>query len=106
MSLFKSREQKAAENFAKERDRAFNKAGFQGYGSFLSSTSGQSGAERATRRDNIATKPERTEYMCSWCGERIIRFSSVGKPLPGDCPRRKMANGTYKPHVWVVNRKF
>ena len=106
MGLFKSREQKIAENFVKERDRAFKKAGFQDYASFLSSTAGQSGGERAPRKNNIATKPERTEYMCSWCGERITRSSSGGKPLPGNCPRRKYANGTMKPHVWVVNRKY
>lgn len=48
----------------------------------------------------MATK--RIEYMCSHCGKKEIRFVSLGKPLPGKCPR-KQGN---KPHTWTVNRKL
>ena len=47
-----------------------------------------------------ATK--RIEYMCSCCGEKELRFVSMGKPQPGKCPRKQGD----KPHSWVVNRKL
>lgn len=40
------------------------------------------------------------EYMCTYCGRKIIRAASVGRPDPGKCPRK--SNGG--PHSWVVNR--
>lgn len=47
------------------------------------------------------------EFMCSWCGRKIVKAQSFGRPDPGTCPRRpKDRAGKPKPHVWVVNRKF
>lgn len=51
--------------------------------------------------------PKNVEYMCSWCGARVTTLISVGRPNPGHFPRKpKMANGTMKPHTWVIKRKF
>lgn len=43
---------------------------------------------------------KRVEYMCSYCGKKEIRLKSIGRPMPGKCPRR---NGDM-PHRWIVNR--
>ena len=40
------------------------------------------------------------EYMCSHCGKKEIRNTSMGRPLPGKC-LRKQGN---KPHTWIINR--
>ena len=45
---------------------------------------------------------KRIEYMCSHCGKKEIRFVSMGKPLPGKCPRKQGD----KPHTWTVNRRL
>lgn len=47
-----------------------------------------------------ATK--RIEYMCSYCGRKIIKSSTHGRPDPGICPRK--VNGG--PHSWRINRKY
>lgn len=49
-----------------------------------------------------ATKTQRTEYICTYCGHKETRKSSMGRPMPGKCPRR---NGN-QPHRWVINRKY
>ena len=45
---------------------------------------------------------KKTEYMCSQCGRKEIKLKSMGRPLPGKCPR-KTGN---KPHSWVKNREL
>lgn len=47
------------------------------------------------------------EYMCSWCGRKIVKGSAFGRPEPGQCPRKgKTRDGKMKPHTWTINRKF
>lgn len=45
---------------------------------------------------------KRIEYMCRVCGKKEMRFTSLGKPQPGKCPKKP--NGG--PHSWTVNRKL
>lgn len=45
---------------------------------------------------------KKTEYMCSWCGKKVVRTQNQGRPEPGKCPRKE----DNKPHTWTVNRKF
>lgn len=46
-------------------------------------------------------------YMCSWCGARTTRSASMGRPKPGECPRKpKNRDGKLKPHTWVIDRKI
>lgn len=45
---------------------------------------------------------KRIEYMCRYCGAKVIRYATQGKPLPGKCPRK---SGD-KPHSWTVNRRL
>jgi len=55
----------------------------------------------------VAKKIMSVEYMCSWCGTKTTRSSTMGRPLPGTCPRKgKTRDGKAKPHTWVVNRKY
>lgn len=49
-----------------------------------------------------APKIQKIEYMCTYCGHKQTRKSTVGRPMPGHCPRR---NGN-QPHRWVINRKY
>lgn len=42
------------------------------------------------------------EYMCSYCGKKSLRGISLGRPLPGKCPRKQGD----KPHSWRINRKI
>lgn len=44
------------------------------------------------------------EFMCTYCGTKIVRGEQAGRPSPGNCPRRKKKDGTYQPHRWVKNR--
>ena len=49
----------------------------------------------------------RTEYICTYCGKKEIRPESLGRPQPGDCPRKEREkNGKMKPHSWRINRKL
>ena len=51
--------------------------------------------------------PTQVEYMCTYCGMTQIRRINAGRPNPGSCTRKgKNALGMWKPHSWVVNRKF
>lgn len=55
----------------------------------------------------INNQPTKVEYMCSWCGTKISRKITMGKPVPGNCPRKpKTRDGKPKPHTWVINRKY
>lgn len=40
------------------------------------------------------------EYMCTYCGKKVTRGATFGRPSPGKCPGK--SNGG--PHSWVVNR--
>ena len=47
------------------------------------------------------------EYICSYCGRKVMQGVMSGRPTPGYCPRKtKNADGSMKPHSWRVNRKF
>lgn len=47
------------------------------------------------------------QYMCSWCGKRVMRGATTGRPDPGQCPRKnKTKDGRSKPHTWVINKKY
>lgn len=47
------------------------------------------------------------EYICTVCGKRVAKRAFQGRPEPGNCPRKpKSRDGKYKPHSWVVNRKY
>ena len=50
----------------------------------------------------MSQKTTKIEYMCSFCGAKKQLPNSMGRPLPGKCPRK---SGD-KPHTWVINRKF
>jgi len=55
----------------------------------------------------IGKKIPNVEYMCRWCGARITKLSTSGRPQPGNCPRRpKNRMGKPQPHSWVINRRF
>ena len=42
------------------------------------------------------------EYMCIYCGKRVMKPQEFGRPDPGRCPRK---SGD-KPHTWRINKKF
>jgi len=42
------------------------------------------------------------EFMCSMCGQKQVRNTSQGRPLPGKCPRARTEG---RPHRWVKNRE-
>lgn len=47
------------------------------------------------------------EYMCRYCGQRIRKSSTQGRPNPGACPKKgKTRDGRTQPHTWIINRKF
>ena len=37
------------------------------------------------------------KYMCTYCGKRVTRFDTQGRPDPGTCPRKPNKG----PHSWV-----
>lgn len=42
------------------------------------------------------------EFMCTHCGKRVLVSPVVGRPQPGNCPRRpKYSNGQPQPHRWI-----
>ncbi len=45
---------------------------------------------------------EKIEYMCSYCGKRVLKAKEFGRPEPGRCPRKPGD----KPHTWRINRKI
>ena len=51
---------------------------------------------------DFVDKVKRIEYMCTYCGEKVGRMPSMGRPMPGKCPRK--VGG--QPHKWVINRKY
>lgn len=42
------------------------------------------------------------EYICTYCGMKIIKGKEAGRPNPGKCPRKE----GNKPHCWRINRKM
>ena len=55
----------------------------------------------------MQNKTTRIEYMCSWCGQKQVRPSEMGRPQPGNCSRRpRNSAGKPQPHSWVINRKL
>ena len=50
----------------------------------------------------MASKPTRTEWMCTVCGKKETKSINGGRPMPGTC-QKKPKKG---PHSWVVNRKY
>ena len=56
---------------------------------------------------DIKNKPKATEYICVYCGRRVLQGPMSGRPSPGNCPRKqKNSDGTMKPHTWRINRKY
>lgn len=50
---------------------------------------------------------EKIEYICTYCGQKVVRGAQMGRPMPGNCPRKpKDSAGKMKPHTWTINRKF
>ena len=50
---------------------------------------------------------QRIEYMCRYCGTKVTRYTTAGRPMPGNCARKpKTKDGKMQPHIWVINRKF
>lgn len=45
-------------------------------------------------------RDKKIEYMCSYCGRKVIRSEMIGRPEPGRCPRK---TGD-QPHIWRKNR--
>lgn len=49
----------------------------------------------------------RIEYMCRYCGQKIVKSDTTGRPAPGCCSKRpKTSSGAKQPHSWVVNRRM
>ena len=46
------------------------------------------------------------DYMCVYCGRRVVRSIKTGRPLAGICTARKLPNGRPLPHRWVVNKRY
>lgn len=52
---------------------------------------------------NIST----IEFKCTYCGTTTQRSATSGRPDPGNCSRKaRNKDGSYKPHSWVINRKW
>lgn len=45
---------------------------------------------------------KKIEYICSYCGKKIMKSQTSGRPDPGKCPRKPGD----KPHTWRVNRRI
>ena len=49
----------------------------------------------------------RVEWMCTYCGAKTVKPATMGRPMPGKCPRKaKNAKGIQGPHSWRKNRTF
>jgi len=42
------------------------------------------------------------QYICTYCGKKVLRHKEMGRPDPGKCPRRKGD----MPHRWVKNKEM
>ena len=55
----------------------------------------------------LTDKNQRIEYMCKYCGTKVTRYTTAGRPMPGNCARKpKTKDGKMQPHTWVINRKL
>ena len=55
----------------------------------------------------LTDKNQRIEYMCKYCGTKVTRYTTAGRPMPGNCARKpKTSDGKMHPHTWVINRKI
>lgn len=55
----------------------------------------------------MSKKATTVEYVCTWCGMKVMRAATAGRPMPGCCTRKpKSRNGMTKPHTWVINRRL
>jgi len=55
----------------------------------------------------IVEKPRKIEYICTWCGQKVVTFTSNGRPQPGYCPRKpRDRDGKMKPHTWTINKRM
>lgn len=43
------------------------------------------------------------QYMCTYCGKKVVKHKALGRPEPGTCPRRVNKN---QPHRWVRNKEM
>ena len=47
------------------------------------------------------------QYKCKYCDKTESKPANGGRPNAGNCYKRpKNRDGSWKPHSWVVNRKF
>lgn len=47
------------------------------------------------------------EYICTWCGAKVIRGPTLGRPQPGCCPRKPRGrDGKMRPHTWTINKRI
>lgn len=47
------------------------------------------------------------EYICTWCGAKVIRGPTLGRPQPGCCPRKPRGrDGKMRPHTWTINKRM
>lgn len=47
------------------------------------------------------------EYICTYCGKRVLRGAIAGRPDPGTCPRKgKTKDGRTYPHTWRISRRI
>jgi len=54
-----------------------------------------------------ADKKNAVVYQCSWCGATKTRGITMGRPEPGNCPRKpKTRDGKYKPHTWTISKRI
>ena len=50
---------------------------------------------------------EYIEFICRFCGVKVTRKVKTHKPIPGFCPGRpRNPDGTFQPHIWLINRRF
>lgn len=55
----------------------------------------------------VPNGPPRIEYICTYCGRRMIRSKMFGRPDPGGCPRKpRLPDGKMRPHTWTISRQI
>lgn len=55
----------------------------------------------------VKKEPGITEYICTYCGQKVQKTRGEGRPLPGNCSRKpRDKDGNMKPHTWRINRKL
>ena len=41
------------------------------------------------------------QWMCTVCGQKMLKPDDAGRPMPGTCARAKSSG---RPHRWVKNK--